>query len=60
MRLLFFVGQFLLSSGVFCEGLLVLEDQAHSSENYYFEDYFLARRRNRHRYYALRLMIRYR
>jgi hypothetical protein len=59
---LFFVGQFLLSLGVFCESLLLLEDQAHSSENYfedYFEDYFLARRRNRHRY-ALELMIPYR
>ena len=55
---LFFVGQFLLSLGVFCESLMLLEDQAHSSENY-FEDYFLARRRNRHRY-ALELMIPYR
>jgi hypothetical protein len=57
---LFFVGQLLLSSGVFCEGLLLLlllEDQAHP-ENY-FED-FLAKRRNRHRYAALGLMLPYR
>jgi len=52
---LFFVGQLLLSSGVFCEGLL-LEDQAHPED--YSED-FLAKRRNRHRY-ALGLMIPYR
>jgi hypothetical protein len=55
---LFFVGQLLLSSGVFCEGLLLLlEDQAHP-ENC-FED-FLAKRRNRHRYAALGLMLPYR
>jgi hypothetical protein len=55
---LFFVGQLLLSSGVFCEGLLLLlEDQAHP-ENY-FED-LLAKRRNRHRYAALEQMIPYR
>ena len=58
---LFFVGQLLVSSsGVFCEGLmLVLEDQAIPEthfENYY---YVLPRRRNRHRY-ALELMIPYR
>jgi hypothetical protein len=53
---LFFVGQLLLSSGVFYEGLLLLEDQTHP-ENC-FED-FLAKRRNRHRY-ALGLMIPYR
>ena len=55
---LFFVGQLLLSSGVFCEGLLLLlEDQAYT-ENY-FED-LLAKRRNRHRYAALEQMIPYR
>ena len=54
---LFFVGQFLLSLGVFYVGLLLLEGQAHP-ENY-FED-FLAKRRNRHRYAALGLMIPYR
>ncbi|HEY6751353.1 MAG TPA: hypothetical protein VI027_08510 [Rubrobacteraceae bacterium] len=54
---LFFVGQLLLSSGVFCERLLLLlEDQAHPED--YSED-FLAKRRNRHRY-ALGLMITYR
>jgi hypothetical protein len=54
---LFFVGQLLLSSGVFYEGLLLpLEDQAYP-ENY-FED-FLAKRRNRHRY-SLELMSPYR
>ena len=53
---MFFVNQLLLSSAVFCEGLL-LEYQAHP-ENY-FEDYFLAKRRNRHRY-ALELIIPYR
>jgi hypothetical protein len=37
---LFFVGQLLLSSsGVFCEGLLLLEDQAHPEND--FEDLFL-------------------
>ena len=59
---LFFVYQLLLSSGVFCEGLLLLlllllEDQAHP-ENC-FED-LLAKRRNRHRYAALEQMIPYR
>ena len=54
---LFFVGQFLLSSGVFYEGLL-LEDQAHPKN--YFEDFLAKRRRNRHRYAALELMISYR
>jgi hypothetical protein len=55
---LFFVGQLLLSSGVFCEGLLLLlEDQAHPED--YFED-LLAKRRNRHRYAALEQMIPYR
>ena len=59
MRLLFFVGQLLLSlGGVFCECLL-LEYHAHP-ENYYFEDFLLTRWRNRHRYYALELMIPYR
>jgi hypothetical protein len=54
---LFFVGQLLLSSGVFCEGLLLLlKDQAYP-ENY-FED-LLAKRRNRHGY-SLEQMIPYR
>jgi hypothetical protein len=66
---LFSVGQLLLSSsGVFCEGLmlLLLEDQAIPENHfeyyyyyYYYYYYFLPRRRNRHRY-ALELMIPYR
>ena len=59
---LFFVGQLLLSSsGVFCEGLmLLLEDQAIPENHFeYYYYYFLPRRRNRHRY-ALELMIPYR
>ena len=56
---LFFVCQLLLSSsGVFREGLLLLEDQA-IPENHFEYYYFLPRRRNRHRY-ALELMIPYR
>jgi hypothetical protein len=47
----------LLSSGVFYEGLL-LEDRAHPKN--YFEDFLVRRRRNRHRYAALELMILYR
>jgi hypothetical protein len=54
---LFFVDQLLISSGVFCEGLLLLEDQA-DPENYLEDYYFLAKRRTRHRY-ALELMIPY-
>ena len=53
----FFVGQLLLSSGVFCEGLL-LEDQAHPKNK--LQDFLAKRRRNRHRYAALELMIPYR
>ena len=54
---LFFVGQFLLSSGDFYEGL-VLEDQVHPKN--YFEDFLAKRRRNRRRYVALELMSPYR
>ena len=54
---LFFVGQFLLSSGDFYEGLLP-EDQAHPKNN--FEDFLAKRRRNRRRYAALELMSPYR
>ena len=60
---LFSVCQLLLfSSGVFCEGLmlLLLEDQAIPENHFeYYYYYFLPRRRNRHRY-ALELMIPYR
>jgi hypothetical protein len=55
---LFFVYQLLLSSGVFCEGLLLLLKVQAYPENY-FED-LLAKRRNRHRYAALEQMIPYR
>jgi hypothetical protein len=47
----------LLSSGAFYEGLL-LEDRAHPKN--YFEDFLAKRRRNRHRYAALELMVLYR
>ena len=58
---LFSVCQLLLSSsGVFCEGLmLLLEDQAIPENHFEYYYYFLPRRRNRHRY-ALELMIPYR
>ena len=54
---LFFVGQLLLSLGVFYVGLLLLEGQAHP-ENY-FEDFLARRRRNRRRY-SLELIITHR
>jgi hypothetical protein len=55
---LFFVGQLLLSLGVFYVGLLLLEGQAHP-ENY-FEDFLARRRRRNCLRYSLELIITHR